>query len=94
MIVEADKVINQSFDYVVVGKSPYFSLPICLQHEFVLSGGGTAGLIVAARLTEDPRVTVLVLEGGPANIDDPNISKYKHCRYIVICVNISMLIPL
>lgn len=34
----------------------------------------TAGLTLAARLTEDPTRSVLVLETGGGNIDDPDIS--------------------
>ncbi|KAJ6622056.1 alcohol oxidase [Mycena sp. CBHHK59/15] len=41
--------------------------------DFVVVGGGTCGLTLAARLTENPEVSVLVLEAGPANLDDPNI---------------------
>ena len=36
----------------------------------------TAGLTVAARLAEDPNVSVAVLEAGPAHFDDPLISSY------------------
>ena len=36
----------------------------------VVLGGGTAGLVVAARLTENPEVTVGVLEAGPNKLDD------------------------
>lgn len=47
-----------------------------LSHEFthLVIGGGTAGLVVAARLSEDPLITVGVLEAGPAALDEPRIN--------------------
>ncbi|MDO0926124.1 GMC family oxidoreductase N-terminal domain-containing protein [Streptomyces sp. TG1A-8] len=36
--------------------------------DYVVIGGGTAGSVVASRLTEDPDVTVAVIEGGPSDV--------------------------
>ncbi|KAH7929134.1 alcohol oxidase [Leucogyrophana mollusca] len=41
--------------------------------DFIIIGGGTSGLCVAARLSENPKVSVVVLEAGQANLADPLI---------------------
>jgi len=37
--------------------------------DYVIIGGGTAGLVLASRLTEDPAVHVVVLEAGEKRLD-------------------------
>ncbi|KAI1135007.1 putative GMC oxidoreductase [Hypoxylon sp. FL0543] len=44
------------------------------EYDFIVVGGGTSGLVVASRLTEDEDVSVLVLEAGANRLKDPKIA--------------------
>ena len=43
------------------------------QFDYVVVGGGTAGCVVAARLSEDPETSVCLLEAGPSDVGDQAI---------------------
>ncbi|KAI2465846.1 putative GMC oxidoreductase [Annulohypoxylon bovei var. microspora] len=44
------------------------------EYNYIVIGGGTSGLVVASRLTEEEDVRVLVLEAGANRLKDPKIS--------------------
>ncbi|KAI9653146.1 MAG: hypothetical protein M1821_007686 [Bathelium mastoideum] len=51
-----------------------FSTDVKGTFDYIICGGGTAGLVVAARLTEDPNVTVGLLEAGQNRMEDPLVN--------------------
>lgn len=55
--------------------------------DYVVVGGGTAGLVVANRLSEDPSISILVIETGPDVqkndlVDNPESWVLHRCHHI------------
>ncbi len=47
------------------------------EYDYVIVGGGSAGAVVAARLSEDPNTSVCVLEWGPSDVGNDDVLKIR-----------------
>ncbi|PYI30555.1 putative glucose oxidase [Aspergillus indologenus CBS 114.80] len=50
-------------------------------YDYIIVGGGTAGLTVANRLSEDPAVSVLIIEPGQIELNNPNVTDITRLAY-------------
>jgi choline dehydrogenase-like flavoprotein len=49
-----------------------------LEFDVVVVGGGTAGAVVAGRLSADPGLRVCVIEGGPSDVGDERVLRLRN----------------
>jgi choline dehydrogenase-like flavoprotein len=49
-----------------------------IEYDVVIVGGGTAGSVVASRLSADPDVRVCVIEGGPSDVGDERVLRLRN----------------
>ncbi|GGO56934.1 oxidoreductase [Streptomyces daqingensis] len=47
-------------------------------YDYVIVGGGTAGCVLAARLSEDPDCRVCVVEDGPSDVGDERVLRLRN----------------
>lgn len=45
--------------------------------DYIICGGGLTGLVVASRLSEDPEISVLVIENGHDDHEDPRVNDVR-----------------
>jgi choline dehydrogenase-like flavoprotein len=53
------------------------------EHDVIVVGGGTAGAVVASRLTEDPGCRVAAVEGGPSDVGNPRVLQLRRWQELL-----------
>ncbi|KAL8725839.1 MAG: hypothetical protein Q9181_006265 [Wetmoreana brouardii] len=69
------RMIKKTSEFTFVWKAMFLSTArLANSYDYVIVGGGTSGLTVANRLSENPGLQILVLEAGYDHLDDPRVT--------------------
>ncbi|KAI9927105.1 hypothetical protein ASPWEDRAFT_33058 [Aspergillus wentii DTO 134E9] len=52
-----------------------------IEYDYIIVGGGTSGLVVANRLSENPDISVLIIEAGPSVLHNINVTDVDRYSY-------------
>lgn len=77
--------MTQNFVDEKVASSALCSVDVFLsrQYDYLVLGGGTAGLVMAARLSEDPNISVGVIEAGQDQRQNPMVTCPALCPQLI-----------
>jgi hypothetical protein len=59
--------------FIIIASTTMTSHNLPHETDYIVIGGGTSGLVVACRLSENPSIRITVLEAGPDCRQDPRI---------------------
>ncbi len=72
------QLLNTEHSFTIMESTTQYDQTDSKVFDYIIIGGGTAGLVLAARLSEDPAMQVVVLEAGEERLDVSFIGSFHY----------------